>query len=34
MSSPGPNIVYSLDGHDKLMGYQNSTYPIANLRLH
>jgi len=27
--SPGPNFVHSLDGHDKLMGYQNSTYPIA-----
>ncbi len=21
--------MHSLDGHDKLMGYQNSTYPIA-----
>ncbi|XP_066927710.1 uncharacterized protein [Clytia hemisphaerica] len=28
-SSPGPNFVHSLDGHDKLMGYQNSTFPIA-----
>ncbi len=26
---PGPNCMHSLDGHDKLMGYQNSTYPIA-----
>ena len=25
----GPNWVLSLDGHDKLMGYQNSTFPIA-----
>ena len=28
-SSNGPNWVHSLDGHDKLMGYQNSTFPIA-----
>ncbi|XP_066924428.1 uncharacterized protein [Clytia hemisphaerica] len=28
-SSPGPNFVHSMDGHDKLMGYQNSTFPIA-----
>ena len=28
-SSKGPNFVHSLDGHDKLMGYQNSTYPLA-----
>ena len=27
--SIGPNWVWSLDGHDKLMGYQNSTFPIA-----
>ena len=27
--SPGVNWVHSLDGHDKLMGYQNSTFPIA-----
>lgn len=27
--SRGPNWVHSLDGHDKLMGYQNSTFPIA-----
>lgn len=27
--SKGPNWVLSLDGHDKLMGYQNSTFPIA-----
>ena len=26
---PGHNWMHSLDGHDKLMGYQNSTYPIA-----
>ena len=25
----GPNWTYSLDGHDKMMGYQNSTFPIA-----
>ena len=25
----GPNWVHSLDGHDKLMGFQNSTFPIA-----
>ena len=28
-SSKGPNWIHSLDGHDKLMGYQNSTFPIA-----
>eukprot|EP00794_Sanderia_malayensis_P007664 gene7664-8500_t len=28
-SAAGPNWLYSLDGHDKLMGYQNSTFPIA-----
>ena len=27
--SKGPNWVHSLDGHDKLMGYQNSTFPLA-----
>ena len=27
--SQGPNWVHSLDGHDKLMGYQNSTFPIT-----
>ena len=25
----GVNWVWSMDGHDKLMGYQNSTFPIA-----
>lgn len=25
----GSNWVHSLDGHDKLMGYQNSTFPLA-----
>ena len=25
----GPNWIHSLDGHDKLMGYQNSTFPMA-----
>ena len=28
-SSPGPDMVHSLDGQDKLMRYQNSTFPIA-----
>ena len=28
-SSPGPNFVHSLDGHDKLIGYQNCTFPLA-----
>ena len=28
-SSKGSNWVHSVDGHDKLMGYQNSTFPIA-----
>ena len=28
-SSSGPNWVLSLDGHDKLMGYQNNTFPLA-----
>ena len=28
-TSPGPNYVHSLDGHDKLMGFRNSTFPIA-----
>ena len=28
-TTKGPNWVYSLDGHDKLMGYQNSTFPLA-----
>ena len=28
-TSKGPNWVHSLDGHDKLMGYQNSTFPLA-----
>jgi len=27
--SPGPNFVHSLDGHDKLMGFQNWTFPLA-----
>ena len=29
LESPGVNFVFSLDGHDKLMGYQNSTFPLA-----
>ena len=28
-SSVGPNWVLSMDGHDKLMGYQTSTFPLA-----
>ena len=28
-TSKGPNWVHSMDDHDKLMGYQNSTFPLA-----
>ena len=28
-SSAGPYWVLSMDGHDKLMGYQNTTFPLA-----
>ena len=28
-TSEGDNWVFSFDGHDKLMGFQNSTFPIA-----
>ena len=28
-TTKGPNFVHSLDGHDRLMGYQNSTFPLA-----
>ena len=28
-TTKGPNWVHSLDGHDKLMGYQNSTFLLA-----
>ena len=28
-SSVGPNWVLSMDGHDKLMGYQSRTFPLA-----
>lgn len=28
-SSKGPNWVHSLNGHDKLMGFQNSTFPLV-----
>jgi len=28
-SIKGTNWVHSMDGHDKLMGYQNSTFPLA-----
>ena len=29
LTTKGSNWVHSLDSHDKLMGYQNSTYPLA-----
>ena len=28
-TSRGQNLVHSMDGHDKLMGYQNNTFHIA-----
>ena len=28
-TTKSPNYVHSFDGHDKLMGYQNSTFPLA-----
>ena len=28
-TSNGPNWILSVDGHDKLMGFQNSTFPLA-----
>ncbi|KAK3747967.1 hypothetical protein QZH41_019446 [Actinostola sp. cb2023] len=28
-TSKGTNWVHSVDGHDKMMGYKNSTYPLA-----
>ena len=28
-TTKGPNWVHSFDGHDNLMGYQNSTFPLA-----
>ena len=28
-TTKGPNWVHSVDGHDKMMGYQNSTFPLA-----
>lgn len=28
-TSKGSNFVHSVDGHDKMMGYQNSTFPLA-----
>lgn len=28
-TTKGPDWVFSLNGHDKLMGYQNSTFPLA-----
>ena len=27
--TPGPNWTYSLGGHDKLMEFQNSTFPLS-----
>ena len=27
--SAGPNCVMPLDGHNKLMGFQNNTFPIT-----
>lgn len=29
VTTRGPSWVHSLDGHDKLMGYQSSTFPFA-----
>ena len=31
-SSKGPNGVHSLDGLDKLMGYQNSTFRVLSIQ--
>ena len=28
-TTKGPNLVHSVDGYDKMMGYQNSTFPLA-----
>ena len=28
-TTKGPNYVHSFDGHDKLMEYKNSTFPLA-----
>ena len=28
-TTKGPNWVHCVDGHDKMMGYQNSTFPLA-----
>lgn len=28
-TSPGLNYLHSLDGHDKLMGFRNSIFPVA-----
>jgi hypothetical protein len=28
-SKQGPNHTHSADGHDKLMGFMNSTFPLA-----
>lgn len=27
--SAGPNFTHSLDGHDKLTGFKNNTFPLA-----
>ena len=29
ITAVGPNWVVSLDGHDKLMGFQKRTFPLA-----
>ena len=29
LTTEGVNNFFSIDGHDKLMGFQNSTFPIA-----
>ena len=31
-TTKGSNFVHSVDGHDKLMEYQKSTYPLAIYR--
>ena len=28
-TTPGPNWTYSLDGHDKVMRFRNSMFPLA-----
>ena len=29
LTTRGPNWVHSVDGHNKLMGFQNDTFPLA-----